>query len=143
MHEQLEEYLNAFALRLNKFSAAQREDQLREIRQHLEALVASHRKSGKSEEEAISLAIAQFGRAEKIGRDLNSSVSKSTMGRTATSLFAHWAVCTVVIYGFFSLMNDKPTDFPYHQSHQLILAAVMAMAGTSIKRLLEKKKIAV
>jgi hypothetical protein len=47
----------------------------------------------------------------------------------------------LVAYGFFSLMNDKPTDFPYHGSDKIILAAILAMAGLSIRRLLEKKKI--
>jgi hypothetical protein len=46
-----------------------------------------------------------------------------------------------VAYGFFSLMNDKPTDFPYHQSDKILLAAILAMAGFSIRRLLEKRKI--
>jgi hypothetical protein len=46
-----------------------------------------------------------------------------------------------VAYCFFSLMNDKPTDFPYHESDKILLAAVLAMAGFSIRHLLDKKKI--
>ena len=143
MHKQLEDYLNTFALRLDKLPVAQREEQLHEIQQHLEASIASHREHGKPEEEAIGLAISQFGRAEEIGRDLNRSVNKISTKRAAISLLTQCAVCTFVIYGFFSLSNDKPTDFPFHQDAKLVMAVVLALAGISIRRLLEKKKVEV
>ncbi len=141
MHKQLEEYLNQFALRLGKLPRAQREDELREIRQHVEALVASHRHDGKSEDEAVRLAIAQFGRAEKIGHDLSQVNRKKDLASTAAAICIQVSVCMLLAYGFFALVNDKPTDFPYHQNDKLILAACLALAGVSIKRLLERKKV--
>lgn len=141
MQKQLEEYLNQFALRLSKLPSAQREGELREIRQHLEALAASHRHEGKSEEEAIHLAISQFGRAEKIGRDLNRANSRNDLASTAAAICIQVSFCMLLAYGFFALVNDKPTDFPYHQSDKLILAACLALAGVSIKRMLERKKV--
>jgi uncharacterized membrane protein len=141
MHKQLEEYLNTLAVRLGKLPAAQREEELCEIRQHLELLVASHREQGRSEEEAIRLAISQFGRAEKIGHDLGQAGRKSDVAHSATASIIICSVCMLIAYSFFSLMNDKPTDFPYHQSDKLILAAVLTLTGFSLRRLLEKKKI--
>jgi uncharacterized membrane protein len=141
MHKQLEDYLNQFASRLGKLPTAQREDELREIRQHLELLIVSHRERGRSEEEAVGLAISQFGRAEKIGRELSQADSKSHQAQSAVSALIVTSVSMLVAYGFLSLMNDKPTDFPYHGSDKIILAAILAMAGLSIRRLLEKKKI--
>jgi uncharacterized membrane protein len=141
MHKQLEAYLNTFATRLGKLPGAQRDDELREIQQHLELLIASHREQGKSEEEAVRLAISQFGRAEKIGRDLSEANSKSNKAHSAVSAVVVTSVSMFVAYGFFSLMNDKSTDFPYHESDKILLAAVLAMAGFSIRHLLDKKKI--
>ena len=139
MHKQLEDYLSTFAARLGKLPGAQRDEELREIRQHLELLVASYRQQGKSEEEAVGLAISQFGRAEKIGRELG-QVSRKSERVHAFASAAITFTTMFVAYGFFSLMNDKPTDFPYHQSDKILLAAILAMAGFSI-RLLEKRKI--
>jgi hypothetical protein len=141
MHKQLEAYLNTFATRLGKLPGAQREDELREIRQHLELLISSHREQGKSEEAAVELAISQFGRAEKIGRELGQASRKSDVAGVTVSSLIVCSVSMFVAYGFFSLMNDKPTDFPYHESDKILLAAVLAMAGFSIRRLLDRKKI--
>ena len=141
MHKQLDEYLNTVAGRIGSLLSAQREDELREIRQHLELLVASHREDGRSEEEAIGLAISQFGRAEKIGRELSLADKKSRMKPTALSATIGCSVSMFIAYGFFSLINDKPTDFPYHQSDKLWLAAVIALCGFSIRYLLEKRQV--
>jgi uncharacterized membrane protein len=76
MHKQLEEYLNTFAARLGKLPGAQRDDELREIRQHLELLIASHREQGKSEEEAVGLRSPNSDVPRKSGVSLARSAEK-------------------------------------------------------------------
>ncbi len=53
--------------RLQALASARRDEELREIRQHLEALVEEYIAQGYGEEEAIVTALRQFGPVERIG----------------------------------------------------------------------------
>jgi hypothetical protein len=70
MHNELDKYLHTVAHELRGLEPHQREAELREIRGHLEAIVARLMDGGASEAEATEAAIAQFGAARKVGRDL-------------------------------------------------------------------------
>lgn len=106
----------------------ERDEELREIRQHLDALVAGNIALGHTEDEAVSLTIHQFGRAEQVGRSLNEIWAGGSAKQTRSSLRLSVLIyfCSAVfIFGFFVLANDKPTDFPYSWADQILLAMIM------------------
>ena len=70
MHNTLDKYLQAVAHELRGLEPEQRESELREMRGHLEAIVAQMMDGGVSEEEAVGAAIMQFGEARRVGREL-------------------------------------------------------------------------
>ncbi|HEY0738491.1 MAG TPA: permease prefix domain 1-containing protein, partial [Herpetosiphonaceae bacterium] len=115
-------YITPLNTRLRSLPQAQREDDLREVRQHLEALVAGHVMRGMSEADAIDAALRQFGRAEQIGKDL---ATIQQPNRPLWHYLLMYAGCVLVIFVFFATANDKPTDFPYGWADQLLLALVL------------------
>ncbi len=70
MDSRLEKYLQTVEVELDGLREQQRESELREMRQHLEAIVARLVEGGLSREEAIEAATAQFGAARSVGREL-------------------------------------------------------------------------
>ncbi|HEY0607628.1 MAG TPA: permease prefix domain 1-containing protein [Herpetosiphonaceae bacterium] len=118
----LDHYITTLDKRLRSLPQAQREDDLREVRQHLEALVAGHVMRGMSEADAVDAALRQFGRAEQIGKDLAALQQPS---RPLWQYLLMYAACVLVIFVFFATANDKPTDFPYGWAEQLLLALVL------------------
>ncbi len=70
MDKRLEKYLQTVESELEGLREQQRESELREMRQHLEAIVARLREGGASEDEAVEAAIGQFGAARRVGREL-------------------------------------------------------------------------
>jgi hypothetical protein len=70
MHSQLEQYLKTVEQNLHALPAEERDNELNEIRSHIESLVEAHRELGCSETEAVSQTLAQFGHAQKLGKDL-------------------------------------------------------------------------
>jgi len=70
MHEQLEDYLSKIEKQLAALPAEQREEELREIRSHLQQMIAENIARGDVADEAIAQALEQFGPAGKLGRDL-------------------------------------------------------------------------
>ena len=70
MHSQLEQYLHTVEQNLNALPAEERHNELREIRLHMESLVKANRELGRSEEEAVTHTLAQFGHAQTVGKDL-------------------------------------------------------------------------
>ncbi len=65
MHKRLEtsveEYLHEVTKQLGSLPAERREEELREMRQHLHEAVANSRKQGLSEEQAVTAALTRFG----------------------------------------------------------------------------------
>jgi hypothetical protein len=121
-NRRLDDYITMLARRLQGLSQTQREEELREVRQHLEALVAGHVLRGLSEAEAVDAALRQFGRAEQIGKELAAAQQPS---RPLWQYLLMYAGCVLVILLFFVTANDKPTDFPYDWQDQLLLALVL------------------
>jgi len=70
MHSRLEQYLQTVEQNLHALPAEERHNELNEIRLHMEALVEANRELGSTEEEAVSQALAQFGRAQTVGKEL-------------------------------------------------------------------------
>ena len=70
MHSLLEDYLSEVAAHLSALPAKQRNEELREMRAHLENAVVVNLGQGQSEEDAVRNALVQFGTAEDLGSDL-------------------------------------------------------------------------
>jgi len=104
-NSQLEHYLKTIESRLQNLPPAQRQEELLEIRQHLEALVAGHHLAGLSEAEAVVAAIRQFGHAEQVGQEL----SKATQQKRIRSfwLIVIYVVTVAVNLAIF-IVNDNP-----------------------------------
>jgi hypothetical protein len=67
MHNQLEEYLNTVSGCLSELPASHREEEVREIRQHLANYVMLNQEFGQSEDVAVANAIEQFGSPVEVG----------------------------------------------------------------------------
>lgn len=119
----LEQYVETIRLRLKSLPAQQRDEEVREIRQHLDALVAAQTAAGLSEDQAVDVAIRQFGHAAEIGNDLRQSQPQRLRGMMP--VVAIYAVSVVLILVFFVTANDKPTDFPYDMADKLVLACIL------------------
>ncbi len=70
MHSLLEDYLSEVAAHLGALPIKQRNEELREMRAHLENAVIVSRELGQSEEEAAQNAVAQFGTPQDLGENV-------------------------------------------------------------------------
>ena len=101
MDKKLESYLQTVELELGNLETEQRDSELREMRQHLEAIVARLVEGGLSEREAIEAAIAQFGSARNIGDELSqiTALKESRVRVVAAVLTAMATYVIIVITG--------------------------------------------
>lgn len=74
MHPHIESYLTQVGQHLRRLSTTERAEELREIEQHLQALVEQGQERGLNQNEAIKTALSQFGSSRKVGRELNKAV---------------------------------------------------------------------
>ena len=125
---ELERYIAEIGMRLGALPAARRDEELRELRQHLTALVEGHRARGLSEDAAVAAALRQFGRAEQLGQDLHAAWARPRLPRLWPWVGAY-LVLVALIFGALATANDKVTDFPNNVGGQLVLALVLP-AGT-------------
>lgn len=108
-NSQIDDYLKIIEDRLKRSSPARRQEEMLEIRQHLEALVAGHRIAGLSEEAAEKAAIRQFGHAEQVGQEL-SNVSQRQRLR-ALLLPLVYFLTVAVLMGIFIINNSLDSWF--------------------------------
>ena len=73
MHEPLEAYLREVKAQLKSLPRGVREEEISEIRLHLQAIINESMKRGSSEGDAVKSAIAQFGDSQEVGRELKSA----------------------------------------------------------------------
>lgn len=128
---QMDQYLATVAARLKSLSAAERDEELREIRQHLEALVAGHMAQGRSEDAAVTLAIQQFGRAEQIGAELKKVRDDDRNHHIRAFLFSYVTV-TAFMFLFFASMTDDPAGYPYGLAETFTAAFTSTLPAFSI-----------
>lgn len=102
---QLDHYLATLDGRLKRLTPARRQEEMQEIRQHLEALAAGHRIAGLSEDEAAEAAIHQFGHAEQVGQELGKASQKQRI--RSLWLILIYIVTVALIFGIF-VINDNP-----------------------------------
>ena len=70
MNNRLNRYLDDLESRLRFLPDADREQEMAEISQHLDALIRAHEANGQSEDAAVQAALAEFGAAREIGSRL-------------------------------------------------------------------------
>lgn len=70
MHSLLEDYLARVAAQLSPLPAKRRDEELREMRAHLENAVIVNREMGQTENEAAQTAVAQFGTPQDLGENV-------------------------------------------------------------------------
>jgi hypothetical protein len=96
MSSQLERYLREVAVELHELPADEREEQIEEIRVHIEAYMDQHKSAGKSDVEAEQAALAQFGDAAKVGRDIRRARTRKSIRSIAFAALIALALATAV-----------------------------------------------
>jgi len=109
MDKKLETYLQTVQSELGEMREARREGELREMRQHLEAIIARLTEGGLSEEEATEAAIAQFGEARQVGRELEKVGTRKESLLQIIAAPLGGALCAVVLSLVMSVVDDFVT----------------------------------
>ena len=106
MDKKLETYLQTVESELGEMREARREAELREMRQHLEAIIARLTEGGLSREEATEAAIAQFGEARQVGRELEKVGSRKESLLRIVAAPLGGALCYAVLCPARSVLDD-------------------------------------
>ena len=114
MHEQLENYLKEVRTQLRSLPAGKQDEELREIRQHLQALIAGNVERGDSEDKAVAAAIRQFGSSKQVGQSLRQAQTAKGM-MTMTKIMQKKKLFLVV----FTIL------------HMAVIAAMLAAGNNS------------
>jgi hypothetical protein len=123
MHKELEKYLLQMEKQLSALPTEQRQEELREIRSHLELMIEDNIAHGCDADEAVIKALGQFGAADKIGRDLIAEKNKSWRQRNGVilaliliwglgriqSFVSLWLIKSAMLPG--NILNDKWLSF--------------------------------
>ncbi len=115
MHSLLEAYLSEVATHLGPMPIKRRNEELREMRAHLEVAAAAYRELGQLEEDAVRNALVQFGTSDALGRsalvawrrgvrrdwrDLAGAAACTLAVMLVTHLIMRW--CSAVHFSVFS-----------------------------------------
>jgi len=102
MHTLLEAYLSEVAAHLSSLPVGCRDEELREMRTHLENAVLVNREQGQTEDEAARAAIAQFGPARDLGENVTCAWRRGEDRQNRRSLHGA-AACTLAVRFFVPL----------------------------------------
>lgn len=126
----IEEFLDSVATRLRRMPAAQRAEELRELGQHLDLLVAGARARGLSRQAAAEAAIERFGRAEHLGRELWAASRQGGEHRSMRYYVTFWlgygAVVALVNLAVLALI-DAPLNLADRLGDRLWTVALPAL----------------
>ncbi len=103
MHILLEVYLKDMAAHLSALPPKRRTDELREVRTHLENAVIVGRERGRTEDEAVRGAVAQYGAVEVVGQELTAAWRRE-VGLNVRGMVSA-AVCTVAVTAVLARMT--------------------------------------
>ena len=101
MSSRLEQFVNEVDVRLTALTPEVREQEIAEIRQHLQAIAAAEEALGASEAEAAEAAIRQFGVVGQIATELNATGRRSRLKRLPET--AVTALCALTATPFIGL----------------------------------------
>ena len=108
MHSPLEAYLEQVAAHLSALPAKRRNEELREMRQHLQNAVTVNQELGQSEEDAAANAVLQFGTAEDLGSNLVWAWKRE---RTRNNFSFAGAAAITALLICFGLLSMNYTDW--------------------------------
>lgn len=122
----IDSFLGSIGAQLRGMAPARREEELRELGQHLDLLVAGYRAQGLSERAAAAAAIDRFGRAEHLARELRAAARRPDRGSSPLYYLAFWlgygAVIVLVHLAILAVI-DAPLDLPERLGDRLRVAA--------------------
>ncbi|HEX8630032.1 MAG TPA: hypothetical protein VF755_17890 [Catenuloplanes sp.] len=93
----IDAFLASVATRLRGMPAARRAEELRELGQHLDLLVAGAQAQGLTRQAASQVAIERFGRAEHLGRELLAASRQGGEHRSPRYYLTFWLGYGVVV----------------------------------------------
>ncbi len=108
MHSPLEPYLQTVEQNLHFLPPDERQQELAEIRLHLESLLEANRELCNTEEEAVAQTLAQFGRAQTLGKDLtyvHQSEGKPKLRMLAGAIAFSYVGGTLLNHLLYPLLN--------------------------------------
>ena len=125
-------YLSAIGSHLRGVSQGRRDEELSEIRQHLEDLVAASRQEGLSDHDAVHAAINQFGSPDVVGKALSKTLEKRRArfwppNRRGLVSMGVGFVGTFVLFSIFLDPHGYPRDVPIAGQNAWILALYMLL----------------
>lgn len=130
----VEAYLATVGGRLRRMPAAQRAEELRELGQHLDLLVAGYQAQGMARRAATEAAIERFGRAEHLGRELRSA-ARAGERRSAGYYLAFWVgygIVVAVINLAVLAVIDAPLNLAERLGDRLWLVAPPALLAPAV-----------
>ena len=108
MQKPLEQYLETVRAGLKQLPSEEREKEITELRQHLDALVLAGCESGETETVAIAQAVAQFGQASTVRRRLLVAYRRRRLAAFRQSWLGAFllTVCVYYLGIFFGVLLD-------------------------------------
>jgi len=109
MHSLLEQYLSEVAVHLSALPVKRRNEELREMRAHLENAVIVSRELGQTEDKAAQNIVAQFGTPKDLGEDVVWAWRREQT-RNICSLWSAAACTTGMLCLLFFVMDQRAFD---------------------------------
>ncbi len=110
MHSLLEDYLAEVAAHLGPLPLKRRNEELREMRAHLENAVIVNREQGQSEDEAAQSAAMQFGMPQELGENVVRAWRRGEM--RSRRRFWGAAACALLLSFLLPSLRDTPLGPP-------------------------------
>lgn len=161
MYSPLDNYLKELETKLRSLPRGQRESDMAEIRQHLEAMAAAYKELDCTDDEAARCAIQQFGPSKPVARELLTVSRRADRHRIGTRLcYAGWCLfllslalpvfdllgstvrgyqCALIVFSpSFPMMSSDSWGLWYY--HGLGLANILMLASPVMLALLKGKR---
>lgn len=121
MHSRLETYLTEVANHLGPLPLARREEELMEMRRHLEDAVSAYQEAGQSEEDAAAKAIKQFGMPEELGEKVVWAWLRADKRENIRSFLGSVACVTALLYLGGILFGPIQNDYIRKYQHDVYM----------------------
>lgn len=109
MSSQLEKYLRDVAVQLHELPEEERDEQVEEIRAHLDTFIEKQKAADATDDEAVRMAIAQFGASAKVGRDIRKAVLRPHLRPVRAAALVVLALATLIAgVGSHFIVPPKP-----------------------------------